>query len=339
MNKVVNGNISPRRGATGRAKASEGSIFAPKGRIRGLSRAASQGEKASLRQKASAQPRRTFRPLPALATILLTANLVLGLIILWPIMGAQSARDRVSLAAAPSLGAALAPKPSPTAATQSPSLNLASDRGQDSDRGQASGKAQAYDIDEPHGIYLVVNRRRPLSPDYAPGDLVNPDLPYAKDNPQMRQAAATALVRMHRAALADGVKFSLYSGYRDYAYQKRIWENSIKVKGLAWAKAYVAPPGCSEHQSGLACDLSSSEVGMLLDEAFADTKAGKWLSLHSWEYGFILRYKKGQEGVTGYAFEPWHFRYLGQELAKELYKSGASLEEYFGLLSVGDYFP
>lgn len=194
----------------------------------------------------------------------------------------------------------------------------------------ASTIEYSTDIDDLGGYSVIVNKSRKLSPDYAPSDLETPDVPFAKGKAkgQLRREAAQAYRSMQRAALAAGIKFDFYSGFRDYAYQDRIYNNSIKVYGQAWATAYSAPAGASEHQTGLAIDISCAETKDQLDESFAATPAGAWLVVHAPEYGFILRYPKGKEAATGYSYEPWHFRYLGHALARAVTGSGLILEEF-----------
>jgi LAS superfamily LD-carboxypeptidase LdcB len=120
----------------------------------------------------------------------------------------------------------------------------------------------------------------------------------------------------------------MISGFRSYSTQNTLYNKYVARDGKAEADRYSARPGHSEHQTGLAFDLNS------LDQSFENTKEGKWLAENCWKYGFIIRYPKGKESVTGYMFEPWHVRYLGKEVAKKVYESGKCLEEYLGITSV-----
>ena len=135
--------------------------------------------------------------------------------------------------------------------------------------------------------------------------------------------------KMKNAAAKDGITLSIISGYRSYSRQDTIYHNYVQRDGKSEADTYSARPGHSEHQSGLAFDLNS------LESSFANTKEGKWLNEHAYQYGFILRYPKGKTNETGYVYEPWHFRYVGEELAKKLYNDGnwITLEAYFGVTS------
>lgn len=131
-------------------------------------------------------------------------------------------------------------------------------------------------------------------------------------------------------ARADGVHFSLLSGYRSYRTQKEIYDDYVSKHGKEAADKAVSRPGYSEHQTGYALDLNNAE------ESFGNTNEGKWLAANCAKYGFIIRYPKGKESVTGRQYQPWHIRYVGSELAKKLYNNGEwiTLEEYFGISSV-----
>lgn len=145
--------------------------------------------------------------------------------------------------------------------------------------------------------------------------------------------AAAALARMMEAAEQDGVYFYLVSGYRSYNTQAAIHENYVSQYGQEYTDTISAKPGHSEHQTGLAFDLLDSTVETGLNSGFADTPAGQWLYANAPEYGFILRYGEGMTWATGYAYEPWHFRYIGDAaLARRITNSGLPLEQYAGLI-------
>lgn len=169
-------------------------------------------------------------------------------------------------------------------------------------------------VNEPtyvNGI-LIVNKTYALPEDYAPG---------------VNQTALNAYNEMKAAAAEDGVTLYIISDYRPYSSQERIYNNYVSQDGKAAADRYSARPGHSEHQSGLAFDLNS------LEQAFKNTKEGKWIAANCYKYGFIIRYPEGKESITGYMYEPWHIRYLGKETAEKVYKSGLTLEEYLGITS------
>lgn len=138
-----------------------------------------------------------------------------------------------------------------------------------------------------------------------------------------------AFNQMRDAAASNGLNLSIISGFRSYSHQNNIYNNYVARDGKVAADRYSARPGHSEHQTGLAIDINS------LSQSFENTAEGKWLKDNSYHYGFILRYPKDGEAVTGYMYEPWHFRYVGVELATKLYNNGSwiTLEDYFGITS------
>ena len=147
-------------------------------------------------------------------------------------------------------------------------------------------------------------------------------------SPDVDSEANAALAKMFQAAKADGISLTVVSGYRSYERQNTLYNNYVARDGVEAADTYSARPGHSEHQTGLAFDLNS------LEESFGETKEGIWLREHCWEYGFIIRYPKGKEDITGYMYEPWHVRYLGETVAKSVFESGLCLEEYLNVTSV-----
>lgn len=190
----------------------------------------------------------------------------------------------------------------------------------------------AYSLDEASSLWVVVNKARPFQPvDYQPSDLVAPDVPY-RYSPLLRQDAAAALEQMYQAAVAEGVEFVIQSSYRSYRLQKEVKDRSVQRFGQSVSDARSARAGHSEHQSGLAVDLTTASGACTLEECFGESEAGVWLAENSWRHGFILRYLPGKTDITGYVHEPWHFRYVGPELAAEVYARGyPTLEEFFGL--------
>lgn len=160
---------------------------------------------------------------------------------------------------------------------------------------------------------LVVNKTYSLPPDYAPG--IIPE-------------AQTAFDKMQSDAAAEGLNIYISSAYRSYEYQSGLYKRYADRDGKAAADRYSARPGHSEHQTGLAFDLNT------IDSSFADTAEGKWVAENCYKYGFIIRYPQGKEDITGFIYEPWHIRYLGEDTAKSVYDSGLTLEEYLGVDSV-----
>ncbi|CAH1216603.1 M15 family metallopeptidase [Paenibacillus sp. JJ-223] len=179
---------------------------------------------------------------------------------------------------------------------------------------------------------VLVNKKRNLPASYEPKDLVVPNIPFSfsgsSPKKQMRKAAATALEKLFAAAKKDGIDIKAVSGYRSYATQKSIFERNASIKGEAVANKTSARPGQSEHQTGLAMDISSASAGYDLQQSFGSTKEGKWLKANAPKFGFIIRYGKDQEKLTGYSYEPWHVRYVGVYIAGEMTKQNLTLEQY-----------
>lgn len=163
---------------------------------------------------------------------------------------------------------------------------------------------------------LIANKTFALPSTYGPG--VDPE-------------AKEALNDMFAAAKKDGLKLFICSGYRTYAYQKSLYNRYVDRDGKEKADTYSARPGHSEHQTGLAFDLNK------VDDSFDGTPEAIWIAQHAHEYGFIVRYPKGKQEITGYKYEPWHVRYIGVEKAKAVYESGLCLEEFLGITSVYEY--
>ena len=136
------------------------------------------------------------------------------------------------------------------------------------------------------------------------------------------EEANQALAKLQTAASLEGYDLPTLSAYRSYDYQAGLYNDYVARDGKEAADRYSAQPGKSEHQTGLAFDIGQ------LDDSFGETPAGKWLAQHAHEYGFIIRYPKGKEHITGYMYEPWHVRYLGIDTATSVYQSGLTLEEY-----------
>ncbi|MET3942509.1 D-alanyl-D-alanine carboxypeptidase [Paenibacillus sp. PvP094] len=179
---------------------------------------------------------------------------------------------------------------------------------------------------------VLVNKKRNLPSTYAPKDLVVPNIPFSfsgsSPKKQMRKVAATAIEKLFAAAKKDGIDIKAVSGYRSYSTQKSIFERNASIKGEAVANKTSARPGQSEHQTGLAMDISSASVGYDLQQSFGNTKEGKWLKANAHKYGFIIRYGKDQEKLTGYSYEPWHVRYVGVYIAGEITSQKLTLEQY-----------
>ncbi len=187
-----------------------------------------------------------------------------------------------------------------------------------------------YSIDDPTSIWIVVNKRRPLSPKtYVPSDLTS-----VGSGQSMRTVAAAAYQQLVAAASKAGYTLVPESGYRSYATQTSVYGNEVSKYGQSKADSESARPGYSEHQTGWAIDIASPGC---LEDCFGTTEAAKWVLAHASTYGFIRRYAPDKSAITGYRNEPWHFRYVGPELATELGKTGQTLEEFFGLPAAPSY--
>lgn len=185
---------------------------------------------------------------------------------------------------------------------------------------------------------VLANKQRNLPPDYEPDDLVVPNVAFSfsGDSPkkQLRQEAAEALESLFAAAENANIDLKAVSGYRSYATQKSLFAYYASQHGEVEAARFSARPGQSEHQTGLSMDVSSASVGYGLEERFGETEEGRWLVAHAAEYGFIIRYPKGKEEVTGYTYEPWHIRYVGQDVAEQIMDKDVTLEEFFDAVAV-----
>jgi len=201
-----------------------------------------------------------------------------------------------------------------------------------------------YSIDKADSIWVVINKQRQISPlRYKPGNLVFPAFPRSKiQNPfglQLREEAALATVKMASAMSEEGIgTLILNSGFRTYNNQQDLYNRTRDTRGLAVAEKLSARPGHSEHQLGLAADFSARGQGCAILVCFGNTEAGRWLEENAHEYVFLLRYPKGSKTITGFQYEPWHFRYVGVELAKEMNtKKINTLEEFWELEPAPDY--
>jgi D-alanyl-D-alanine carboxypeptidase len=196
-----------------------------------------------------------------------------------------------------------------------------------------------HSIDDPHSIWVVVDKHRPLQPvTYVPPDLVAPNVLHT-NAPLLRKEAAAAVERMFSAASAAGVHLVSTSTYRSYDTQKQILAADTAAHGAAYANTLDMRPGYSEHQTGWAIDIgSSTRPAVDFDAGMAQTPEGTWLAANAWRYGFNLSYPKDRESTTGILYEPWHFRYVGTSLAAELHRTGTqTLQEFFSLPATPDY--
>ncbi len=194
----------------------------------------------------------------------------------------------------------------------------------------SSGFYQNIQItDVSKGVLVLCNKNYKLPDDFQPAEITYiPENYYVKDGKEYKMAkvALDAFVEMSDAAMNEvGVNLLVISGYRTKAYQEMLYNHYANSYGKESADTYSARPRHSEHETGLCCDIN------MVDEAFKDTAAYAWMVDNAADYGFILRYPEGKEGITGYIYEPWHWRYVGVDVAKAVVASGLTYDEYYEL--------
>lgn len=199
-----------------------------------------------------------------------------------------------------------------------------------------------YDIKDHTSVWFVANKHYSMPTTYVPSDLVVLDVPLrlsASDQQmKIRKIASSDLQNLFTSAKTAGLQLEFGSGYRSASYQKVLYDGYVSSMGRAEADRSSARPGHSEHQTGLALDFTRVDGKCHLEACFGDLPEGKWLTANAHQFGFILRYPTGKEDVTGYMYEPWHFRYVGSELASEMHKTGSTtLEEFFKLANANNY--
>lgn len=183
-------------------------------------------------------------------------------------------------------------------------------------------------------LLMLVNRQHRLDARFKP-ELVTPKVAKKRGaDIDLHPEAARALERLFDAAKAEGLSLSAISGYRSYGTQRTIYERSVERNGQARADRMSAPPGASEHQTGLAMDVSCKSLDHELTSAFSRKPEGKWVAAHCSEYGFILRYRKEWQDITGYQGEPWHIRYIGPQHAAAITALDVPFETYHAYLAL-----
>ena len=177
---------------------------------------------------------------------------------------------------------------------------------------------------EPLNYDLLVNKNNKLTKDYIPNDLELLDIKYSLKDKYLRKEAKLKFEEMAKDALKEGFNIIAVSTYRSYDYQEKLYNNYIKEKGVYYADLASAKPGHSEHQTGLAVDVANETLDY---DNFENTKEFKWMINNSYKYGFILRYPKAKFHITGFKYEPWHYRYVGTYIATYIHKNNLTLEE------------
>lgn len=201
--------------------------------------------------------------------------------------------------------------------------------------GAGPDMAAASDV---NSVAVLVNKEFALPDDYNPSDLVYPDVRFTFkekiEKRMMRSEAAKALESLFDGAEKDGIYLAGVSAYRSHKTQTSLFNRYVARDGEEKAKTYSAVPGHSEHETGLAIDVSGSDGKCAAEDCFGGTKEAEWLAEHAPEYGFIIRYPEGKDSITGYKYEPWHIRFVGVDIASEIADRGITLEEYYGSIPV-----
>lgn len=190
-------------------------------------------------------------------------------------------------------------------------------------------------------LLVLVNKNYQLSQTYIPYDFIPVEVTLAEFAPYetnyLRRDAADATEQLFAAAEELGLELTLRTGFLSYESQKKRYEQDVYEMGLEYAETISTRPGHSEHQTGLAIDVTTPSINNELTVDFAQSEEGQWVLSHAYEFGFIIRYPEGKEEEVGYTYEPWHLRYVGKEVAKEIHEKQWILEDYilnYGLLDL-----
>lgn len=270
------------------------------------------------------------KPKPANWKLILSSPILIGAL-LFPI-------SAYAVDASPSPSASPSATPSPFASPDPEPTSVASplpspSPSSSANPGDLEDFPTVYDIDTAKSLTVVVNKKRPLNPiDYLPKGKVKIGYVW------VAKPAAEAYNQLKAAVSAKKLgTLCINSGYRDYASQTRIHTDKVRMLGLAAGEALAARPGHSEHQTGLALDISTTALGCRIG-SFGASKASAWIAKNAWQYGFIVRYPQGKTAITGYVWEPWHLRFVGLELAADMKaKKITTLEEFFTLPAAPKY--
>lgn len=201
----------------------------------------------------------------------------------------------------------------PNKPISTPAENQTGDATNQLENGYVVGQKPATEPSHIKGV-LIANKKYPLPSTYDKGE---------------DPAARAAFEKMATGAKSEGFELVAFSGYRSYEYQTTLYDRYVSRDGKEAADRYSARPGHSEHQTGLAFDIGEKgREDLWLTSEFGETAAGKWLKENAYKYGFILRYPKGKEEITGFMYESWHFRYLEGDLSTKVHEAGVTLEEY-----------
>ena len=181
------------------------------------------------------------------------------------------------------------------------------------------------EVQNPNDLLVLVNKSYKLSKDFVPNDLETINLMYSNEGKMLKKEAKIAFERLSSDAFALGYKVIAVSAYRTYEYQENLFNYYTQKYGEEYALSCSAKAGHSEHQTGYAVDVMGSNNSY---DDFEMSDEFEWMSNNAHKYGFILRYPKGKEKITGFKYEPWHYRYVGEKAAKIIYDNDITLEEY-----------
>ena len=174
---------------------------------------------------------------------------------------------------------------------------------------------------------MLVNKYYALDKDFAFDDLVEVSIQHCYGNQKIRKEVYEKFKQMFNDAKKENLTIIINSSYRTYEYQENLWNNYARAHDEAWADSYAARKGHSEHQTGLTIDVTT--YGVKEQEDFETTDEFRWMRENAHKYGFILRYPKNQENITGYSYESWHYRYVGVDMATKIYEEGITFDEYY----------
>lgn len=180
--------------------------------------------------------------------------------------------------------------------------------------------------DTSKGDLILVNKYYQLDKDFVPEDITDISLKYCYGDNEITNKVYQKFISMYNAAKKEDLSLIITSAYRDYDFQDQLWNQYAKSQGEEWADSVSARAGHSEHQTGLTLDIVTYKVNM---NDFENTDEFKWLQKNAHKYGFILRYPKGKEDITGYDYEAWHYRYVGVDVATKIHDLGITFDEYY----------
>lgn len=186
-------------------------------------------------------------------------------------------------------------------------------------------------VSNPHSDLVILNKTRKLPDGFTPELLTTPNVKFppatSNEKKQLKFNAAFALEKMFKEAEKNNIQLYGISAYRSFERQKEVYTRHIQTKGEKRAKEVSASPGSSEHQTGLSIDISSESQNFNLTTSFGATAEGIWVANNAHLFGFIIRYPNNKSEITGYSYEPWHLRYVGNPYATFLYENNLTLEE------------